>query len=135
MSFRLLLLLCLLPFLAGPVYAEEAAEEADGVRYIELKPAFVTNFGGPGPLKYIKTEVSLRVDTQDAYRMVRHHMHSLRHAIIMVLSRQTEETVSSMEGKEQIRLSALTELQEVMNAEEGVPCIEDVLFSSFFVQR
>jgi len=114
---------------------EEAAEEADGVRYIELTPAFVTNYGGPGPLKYIKAEVSLRVDSQEAYRLVRHHMPSLRYALIKVLTQQTEETVSSMEGKEQIRMQALADLQSVMKTEEDSASIEDVLFSSFFVQR
>lgn len=136
MKFRLFVLMLLTQLFCASLMAEgDAAEEADGVRYIELTPAFVTNYGGPGPLKYIKTEVSLRVDTQEAYRLARHHMPSLRHALIMVLSRQTEETVSSMEGKEQIRMQALAELQAVMQVEEDAASIEDVLFGSFFVQR
>ena len=136
MKLRLFGLILLVQLLCTPLMAEEeAVEEADGVRYIELTPAFVTNYGGPGPLKYIKTEVSLRVDSQEAYRLVRHHMPSLRYALIKVLTQQTEETVSSMEGKEQIRMQALADLQAVMKAEEDNASIEDVLFSSFFLQR
>jgi len=136
MKYTLLAAMWLLSLLALPLTAEETTEEeADGVRYIELKPALVTNYGGPGPLKYIKTEISLRVDTQHAYRLVRHHMPALRHALIMVLVRQTDETVDTMEGKEQIRQQSLTDLRQVMQQEEGDDYIEDVLFSSFFVQR
>lgn len=136
MKLRLFILILLAPLIALPLAAaEEAAEDADGIRYIELKPAFVTNYGGPGRLKYIKTEISLRVDTQQAYRLVRHHMPSLRHALIMVLTQQTDDSVDTMEGKEQIRMQSLSSLQEIMKQEEGEPYIEDVLFSSFFVQR
>lgn len=136
MKSRWFILVLLAQFISFPLTAqEEATEEADGVRYIDLNPALVTNYGGPGPLKYIKAEVSLRVDTQDAYRLVRYHMPSLRHALILVLSQQTEETVSTMEGKEQIRMQALSKLQSVMKVEERSALIEDVLFSSFFVQR
>lgn len=137
MKQKLFALMLLLPFVFSPlsVAEEETAEQLDEVRYIELTPAFVTNFGGPGRLKYIKTEVSLRVDSQQAYRAVMHHVPTLRHSIIMVLNRQTDDSVDTMAGKEQIRMETLSSLQEVMREEEGEALIEDVLFSSFFVQR
>lgn len=129
--------MCLAPFLSVSVFAEDEESEklAEEVRYVELKPPFVTNYGGPGKLKYVKAEVSLRVDSQLAFRAVNNHIPFLRHTIIMVLSQQTDESVTTMEGKEQIRLQALSELQEIMKKEEGEVMIEDLLFSSFFVQR
>ncbi len=137
MKFKWLILMCLAPFLSVSVFAEDEESEklAEEVRYVELKPPFVTNYGGPGKLKYVKAEVSLRVDSQSAFRAVNNHIPFLRHTIIMVLSQQTDESVTTMEGKEQIRLQALSELQEIMKKEEGEVMIEDLLFSSFFVQR
>ncbi len=137
MKYRWLMLVCLMPFFSLPAMAEDEEGEklAEEVRYVELKPPFVTNYGGPGKLKYVKAEVSLRVDSQEAFRAVNSHIPSLRHTIIMVLSQQTDDTVTTMEGKEQIRLQALSELQEIMSKEEGGKMIEDLLFSSFFVQR
>lgn len=136
MKLKFFILLLISQLFVAPAFAEEdEAEQADEVRYLDLTPPFVTNYGGPGRLKYVKAEVSLRVDSQAAFRAAMHHAPSLRHAIIMVLSQATDETVTTMEGKEQIRLQALAELQGVMEAEEGEKIIEDLLFSSFFVQR
>jgi len=116
-----------------PLLAQE--EEADEVRYIDLTPAFVANYGPPGKMRYIKAEVSLRVSSQDGYRKVIHHAPSLRHEIVMFLSRQTDETMADSELKEQLRLDALSALQSVMQQEEGSEIVEDLLFSTFFVQR
>ena len=127
-------LFCLI--LSLPALAqEEEGENSDEVRYFDMTPALVTNYGGPGRMKYIKAEISIRVDSADAYRAVTHHHPSLRHAMIMLLSRQTDDSIATAEAKETLRVAALEELRGVMESEEGDPMIEDILFSSFFVQK
>ena len=63
------------------------AEEADVpppiggvVRYVELKPTFVANFGisDSGALKYVRADVTVRVANKDAEFAARYHLAALR---------------------------------------------------------
>ncbi|MAT83013.1 MAG: flagellar basal body-associated protein FliL [Gammaproteobacteria bacterium] len=115
----------------------EAAADPDEVRYVPLQPSFVTNFGdaGNGRLKFVKADVSVRVSSSDAAAAARYHLPALRNAIVLLLSRQDESTIATGTGREAIRAEALAELRGILEAEEGEPFIEDVLFTNFIVQR
>ena len=115
---------------------EEAAADSEGSQYIDLKPAFVTNYGGVGRLRYLKTEIALRVGGgAKGPAGIRHHMPQIRHALVMLMTRQTEEDISTMEGKEMLRQNALAAVREVLTKEDGEEYIQDLLFKSFIVQR
>lgn len=113
---------------------EEAPAVAQAV-YIELEPAFVANYGGPGRLRYLRTEISLRIDEGLGVNDVRHHMPAIRHAIVVLLSKQEDENISSQEGKELLRLDLLDVVRQVIDAEEGDNSVTDLLFNAFIVQR
>jgi flagellar FliL protein len=105
-------------------------------QYVDLKPAFVTNYGGAGRLRYLKAEITLRVGGGGKGPAgVRHHMPQIRHALVMLLSRQTEEELSTMEGREMLRHQALQAVQQVLLDEDGEQFVTDLLFKSFIVQR
>jgi flagellar FliL protein len=141
MIFRYLSLLLAAYLFVLPAYAQD--ETADGEesatsasRYIDLKPDFVVNYGGVGRLRYLKTSISLRVSGGSAGPSgLRHHMPYVRHALVMRLSRATEEELASMEGRELLRQDVLAVVREVLLGEEGVQHIDDLLFNSFIVQR
>ncbi len=120
--------------LSSAALAEEEAEQNE-VRYVDLTPSLVTNFSSMGRLKFLRAEISLRVDSQEAMRSVSYHLPALRHVLIMLLSKQTDEALSSAQGKEQLRQEALVAVQEVMEHEEGQKYIKDILFSSLYVQH
>lgn len=120
--------------LSSAALAEEEVAQ-DEVRYVDLTPSLVTNFSSMGKLKFLRAEISLRVDSQEAMRSVSYHLPALRHVLIMLLSKQTDEALSSTEGKEQLRQEALVAVQEVMAHEEGQKYIKDILFSSLYVQH
>jgi len=114
----------------------EAAAESEGSQYIDLKPAFIANYGGVGRLRYLKAEIALRVGGgAKGPAGIRHHMPQIRHSLVMLMSRQTEEDISTMEGKEMLRQNALTVVREVLMKEDGEEYIQDLLFKSFIVQR
>lgn len=121
------------------VAQEEEAEDSApdiGSRYVDLKPAFIVNYGGPGRLRYLKTDIALRVSGgTSGPSAIRHHMPYIRHQLVMLLSRATEEQLSSMEGKEMLRQQALAAVQQVLLREEGEQYVHDLLFNSFIVQR
>ncbi len=133
---------CALLTLASPVCAQEAAPaEADvdesTVLYAELDPTFVTNVGvsESGRLAYIKTDVALQVRGPAARSAVANHKPALRSILILALSRQDENAISTTEGREQLKVEALKELQDYLVTEEDLPIVEDLLFTNFIVQR
>ena len=125
--------------LALGIAERAAAEEArdEGMRYVALDPTFVTNYGysETGHLAYVRTDVSLQVNSQAAENAVIYHTPALRNVLVMALSRQEEHAVSTTEGRDQIRSEALEDIRGYLKEEEGETFIEDLLFTNFIVQR
>lgn len=142
---RQILQTCLLSiFVVSGALAGEGEGEGEGGgekaglagEYMELKPAFITNYGGAGAVHFLKAEITLRMSKEiDANELVMHHMPQLRHELIMLFSKQPEENLQTMQGKEQLRLEALAAVQKVINAEEGKKLVEDLLFTNFVIQH
>lgn len=111
--------------------------DQEEVRYVPLQPSFVANFGvsDNGRLQFVRADISVRVSSQEAVSAVLYHLPALRNALVMLLSRQDEATVSTGAGREGMREQALSEMRAILEAEEGEPFIEDVLFTNFIVQR
>ena len=132
---RLLVLVSLI--LPAAVSAEEAAVPGKTFRYVELKPTFITNYGvsDTGHLRYIKADVTVRVETPDAEYATRYHLPALRDRLVLLLSRQDESTISSSAGRETLKAEALQELRDVLQKEEGKDYIEELMFTNFVVQR
>ena len=95
------------------------AKMAEGVNYIPLEPALVVNYGGPGKARYIKAELSLRAENAEDATEITHHLPLIRDRLISILSAQTEEVVSSAEGKEYLRVFALAEINKALLKVEG----------------
>lgn len=132
--------------LPGNVFASEDSEDSEEtgveaesrqVRYVDLQPAFITNVGisDNGSLMYVKTDISVRVSSMPAELATRYHLPALRNAIVLLLSRQDEAAVSTGRGREIIRAEALSELRTILEFEEGEPCLDDLMFTNFIVQR
>ncbi len=113
---------------------EKAAAPAG--EYIDIKPALITNYGGPGPIHFLKAEMTLRVSKEhEANTHVARHMPQIRHELIMLLSRQNQENLETMTGKEQLRQEALTAVQKIVETETGKKLVEDLLFTNFVIQQ
>jgi len=138
-SERILTLLAAFTLALGSVVSAEEAPVADEreVRYVQLQPAFVTNYGFTenGRLKYVKTDISVRVSTQQAEMAARYHLPALRNALVLLLSQQDEAAVSTGGGREILRAQALADLNEILEREEGEGMIDDLMFTNFVVQR
>lgn len=96
----------------------------EGVNYLPIKPALVVNYGGPGRVKYIKAEISLRVENAHSAQEVTHHMPLVRDTLIMLISSVTDEQMSSGDGKEKMRVEALAKLNQALEAAEHPPGAE-----------
>ena len=130
----------LLLLFAGFSFAEEDAAE-DGApavptaRYLHLEPAFVVNYGSSGRMKYLRTEISLRVNSTEAAALVTQHKPYIRNNLVLLLSAQESETMNSAVGRESLRKVCLDEVRAVMTQLEGSPYIDDLYFNNFVVQN
>ena len=113
---------------------ESAQTEKPGSIYIPLKPAFVVNYGGAGRLKYIKADISLRLQDSTAANSVRHHMPYIRNNLMMLFSAQSDESISSQDGKEALRKEALEAVREVIKKEDQTEGVVDLYFNAFLIQ-
>lgn len=132
-----LLLTGLMMLFASAALAQEG-EATGGSEYVEMQPPFIVAYGGPGPLKYLKADVTLMVPAGPAEANVKLHTPALRNAMVMLLSSQSSEDVGTAAGRDRVRLQALESLRDVMVSEygnRGYDMIKDLLFTSFVVQE
>ena len=132
---RLMVLVWLVVFalLSGTSFSSVA--QADEVVYVPLQPAFVTNYGGPGRLKYLKVDITLMVSAPRAQQALELHMPLVRNTIVLSLARQTDNNVSSTSGQERIRRQLLQDLQETLERNLEHPIVDEVLFTNFIYQN
>ena len=97
---------------------------ADGINYIPITPPLVVNYGGPGKSRYIKAELSSRSENAADANTVTHHLPLIRDKLVSILSAQTDEIVSSAEGKEYLRTYALAEINKALLQVQGLATAE-----------
>ncbi|TFH75778.1 flagellar basal body-associated FliL family protein [Gammaproteobacteria bacterium LSUCC0112] len=122
-------------FAAEP--AQDPAAAMAGLIYYGLGPSFVTNYDGAGRLKYLKADISVRMEPGTA-ALIDKHLPYLRNRIVVLLAAQLEENLTSTQGKELLRLQALGEIRSALDFLEGPSTgdrIMNLYFTSFVVQR
>ncbi len=135
-----LLLALSLPLTAYAQAEAEPEETAEGeaaapkVAYFNLVPSLVGNYGTGTRLKFYKADVALRISGAEAEKAVAYHEPLIRNQLILLFAQQTDETVGSVEGKEALRLEALKQVREVLEAEDGKPLVDDLLFNNLIIQ-
>ncbi|CUB02721.1 flagellar basal body-associated FliL family protein [Marinomonas fungiae] len=129
----LIVLTCLMAFLAHPAFAEDEAAPVVP-SYIELTPDFIVNYNASGPrLHYIKTKISLRTDSARE-GIILANMPLIRDAVVMFLSARTQEQVTGAIAREQTREEAKVAINSALKEETGTEPVMDVLFASFVTQ-
>ncbi|HEY0942788.1 MAG TPA: flagellar basal body-associated FliL family protein [Steroidobacter sp.] len=127
-------------YLAGKqAAAQEEAQLAPAAKrpaiYSKFDPPFVVNFQNKGAMRFL--QVSIEVMTRDVATadLLKQHDPKLRNDLLMLLGGQTFETLSSREGKEQLRQEALKAVADVIAAEGGkAENVEQLYFTSFVMQ-
>ena len=136
-AWILLMLALMLPVTAmAAEEAEEGEEGAPKVSYVTLAPPFVGNYAldGSPKLRVYKADVALRVTGDAAAAAVKHHEPLIRNQLVALFTQQGVENMNNVEAKERLRQEALKQVQQVLEAEEGKPIVEDLLFNNLIVQ-
>jgi len=71
--------------------------------YLTLDPPFVVNFMHRGTMRYLQLSLDLMFHEQAMLDKVKERMPQIRNDLILLLSNQEFETLSSAEGKEELR--------------------------------
>jgi len=128
-------------FLTGKKDADKAEtvhEEAKSKlppTYVKLDPPFVSNFESRGAMRFL--QVSVEVMTRDAQiaDLVKQHDPMVRNDLLMLFGAQTYDTISTSEGKEQLRAQALEAVRKVITEQGGDGSkVEQLYFTSFVMQ-
>lgn len=118
--------------LSLPAVAEDTANS--GPTYVELEPSFTINYGEGSRLRYLQASISLLVPNSTAALEVSTHSDAIRHEIIMLISAQDRETLTSTQGRTTLQESLLERIQTYMEQETGAPQVDQVLFTAFVIQ-
>ncbi|HMN44425.1 MAG TPA: flagellar basal body-associated FliL family protein [Povalibacter sp.] len=103
--------------------------------YVKLDPPFVSNFESRGAMRFL--QVSVEVMTRDVVvaDLVKQHDPMVRNDLLMLFGTQTYDTISTAEGKEQLRTKALEAVRNVITTQGGDGAkVEQLYFTSFVMQ-
>lgn len=127
----LLLLLLLLPCV---VLAQEGDDEEKTApaAYYELSPSIIVNVKGRA--RYMRCDVQLMTRDQAHLQDIVLHAPALRHELLLLFSDQKGDAIKSSKGKEKLRKKALKALQGVMNQFVDANSIDDLFFTTYFVE-
>ena len=76
----------------------------------------------------------LRVTGTEAAAAVKANEPLIRNQLVALFTQQTNEAMSTVEGKEKLRQEALKQTQQVLSDETGKPVVEDLLFNNLIIQ-
>ncbi|MDR9466709.1 flagellar basal body-associated FliL family protein [Marinospirillum sp.] len=130
-----LLLAFSLLFLPAQSFAQEEESSENDVFYLELSPGFVTNYGGPGRLKYLKADITLELGSARAHQAAEQHIPLVRNTIVLNLARQSENNVVTARGQERIRMELKEVLNRALEEEVGSGIVDEVLLTNFIYQN
>ncbi|KKO46331.1 flagellar basal body-associated protein FliL-like protein [Arsukibacterium ikkense] len=104
--------------------------------YYGFDPDIVTNYvsGNRRTLGYVRVSIELMVTDKRFLSTLEHHEPLILDVIIGILSKQSEDKVKSLTGREEIRTAILTKLQEVLRRETGDAIVKDLLFTKYIYQ-
>lgn len=105
------------------------------VQYVYLDPVFLVNYGDSGRLRYLRTQVAVKVGSAEAVEKVTANMPYLRNDLILLFSAQSAEVISTPQGRESLRQLALDGLRGRLLKLTDQPYIEDLYFSNFVTQN
>ncbi|NLS13630.1 flagellar basal body-associated protein FliL [Vibrio sp. SM6] len=126
--------LCLLATLTLPAHAQENAS-VPSLAYFTLEPDLTTNFYTRGnQLGYVQLRIDIMVMNDADVALVEHHQPLIRDAIIELVGKQTEDTIKSLAGREDMRKTLTEHLNAILLPETGKPLIADLLFTKYLYQ-
>ena len=120
-----------------PNAKEEKKEEGPKLppRYVNLDPPFVVNFEAESMVRFLQVTVGVMTREPEVESLIKDNDPRVRNDMLMILSNQTYESVSTAEGKEALRKRCLEAVRGIVKEMGGNPKkVEALYFTSFVMQ-
>jgi flagellar protein FliL len=128
---RLAILICGLLFFTPIAFAEEGEEAAD-IIYMPLTPQFTVNL--LGNKHYLRTSIQLQLTDESTKEAIEANDPAIRHALIVLLSNNNVEDISSGTGKIDLQNRAIETLNKTLTKYANNSGVEAVFFTEFVSQ-
>ena len=102
--------------------------------FMALNPPIIVNIMDGQRIRHMQVMVEIKIPNKDNTKKVELHKGVVRHELILLLSSQDAETISSAVGKEQLRKEALAAVQKTLQELEGDPLVDALYFTNFIIQ-
>ncbi len=113
--------------------AEDGEASNEKAKYIQIKPSFVTNFDSE-KLRFVKADVAIKVRGNSTAEAIEDNLPWIKHRILMLLSKQDIDGVSTAEGQSLIKEEALNQVLSFLEEEGLDNNVEEILFTGFLVE-
>jgi flagellar FliL protein len=102
--------------------------------YQALDPPLLVNYEDQGLLRYLQVGITVMARDPMVIEATLNNLPRIRNDLILLFADQKQETLASRQGKEELRLQALEQIQAILNREIGHPGIETLYFTTFVMQ-
>ncbi|BDM63806.1 flagellar basal body-associated protein FliL [Shewanella sp. NFH-SH190041] len=109
-------------------------DELEEAVYVALPRPFLFNLTGPQRTRLVEIKVQLLVRGSDAQVMTQKHIPLIEDALLTTFSGADVNKLKTQEGKDDLRLKALANVQSTLKQVLGQKTVEKVLFTGFVMQ-
>ena len=103
--------------------------------YVNLDPPFVVNFEAEAAVRFLQVTIGIMTRDPETEKLVKDNDPRVRNDMLMILSGQSYPSLSSNEGKEELRKKCLDAVRLIVKDMNGKPDkIEALYFTSFVMQ-
>lgn len=114
--------------------AEAKSTEVKPALYMALEPEFIVNFEDQSRASFLQIKTQVMARDQAVLDALQQHMPVVRNNILLLLSGQKYEQVSTTQGKETLRGEIRKAINKVLKKETGSAGVEAIYFTSFIMQ-
>ena len=102
--------------------------------YLPIDPPFIVNFTHLGALRYLQISLEVMYPDQKLLDRVDTHMPAIRNALILLLSDQPYEKLSTLAGKELLRAEMVAEVNKIIYGNDSVTHQGEMFITNFVMQ-
>lgn len=95
---------------------------------------FTVNLHSENADQYLQVDFDLKVSDEKVIEEVKTHVPEIRNAILLLLSNQNVAELSTLAGKERLRLEIASQINKIIRAKPPKHGVIGVYFTSFVIQ-
>ncbi len=102
--------------------------------YYSMQPEFVVNFQGKSRAKFLMIEMTVATHDEEVLTILSDHDPELRNVVLDLLSEQEASELSTVEGKQLLRETALSLIAEIVERHHEPEKVHDVFITRLVMQ-